>query len=89
MSGHKSDGESTQGAIMKPGREGPTVPVQLRGGLRNPYRTVTHAGITTIRMAGGTMCIDNVPDTSSMAMSRTFPYRHREMTSEGSAQSPH
>jgi hypothetical protein len=53
MSGHKSDGESTQGAIMKPGREGPTVPVQLRGGLRNPYRTVTHAGITTIRMAGG------------------------------------
>jgi hypothetical protein len=26
-------GESTQGAIVKSGREGPTIPVQLHGGL--------------------------------------------------------
>jgi hypothetical protein len=25
-----------QGAIVKPGREGPTVPIQLHGGLRGP-----------------------------------------------------
>jgi hypothetical protein len=29
-------------------------------------------GTTTVRMAGGTVCIDNAPDTSSMDMSRTF-----------------
>jgi hypothetical protein len=74
---------------VKPGREGPTIPVQLRGGLRSPNRTVTHAGTTTIHMARVAACIDNAPDTSSMAMSMTFPYRHREMASEGSAQSPH
>jgi hypothetical protein len=44
--------ESTQEAIVKPGREGPIVPVLLRGGLRSPNRTVTPAGTTTIRMAG-------------------------------------
>jgi hypothetical protein len=32
-----------------------------------------------IRMAGGAACIDNVTDTSSMAMSRTFHCR----TSQG------
>jgi hypothetical protein len=58
---------------VKPGREGPTVPVQLCGGLRSPNKTVTTAGTTTIRMVGGAVCIDNAPDTSSMAMSRTFP----------------
>jgi hypothetical protein len=57
---------------MKPGREGPTVPVQVCGGLRSPNRTVTHAGTTTIRMADGAMCIDNVSDTSSTALSRIF-----------------
>jgi hypothetical protein len=65
---------------VKPGREGPTVPVQLHGGLRRPNMTVTHAGTTTIRMAGGAACIDNAPDTSSMAISKTF---------EESLQSPH
>jgi hypothetical protein len=40
-------------AIMKPGREGLTVPVQRCGGLLNPNRTVTHVGITTIRMVEG------------------------------------
>jgi hypothetical protein len=54
------------------GREGPTVPVQLRGGLRSPNRTVTPAGTTTIRMAGGAKCIDNSSDTSSIALSRIF-----------------
>jgi hypothetical protein len=61
----------------------------LCDGLRSPNRTVTPAGTTTIRMAGGTACIDNAPDTSSMAMSRTFPCRLREMAYEVSAQSPH
>jgi hypothetical protein len=59
---------------VKPGREGPTVPVQLRGGLRSPNRTVTHLGTTTIRMAGGRggTCIDYGSDTSSTALSRVF-----------------
>jgi hypothetical protein len=46
---------------VKPGRERLTVPVQLRGGLRSPNRTVTHVGTITIRMAGGAACIDNTP----------------------------
>jgi hypothetical protein len=54
---------------VKPGREGPTIPVQLRGGLRSPNRTVTPTGSTIIRMAGGAVCIYNAPNTSSMAMS--------------------
>jgi hypothetical protein len=74
---------------VKLGREGPTVPVQLRGDLRSPNMTVTPAGTTTIRMAGGAACIDSAPDTSSMAMSRTFRCCHREKASEGSVQSPH
>jgi hypothetical protein len=73
-----------RGAIVKPGRVRPTVPVQLHGGLRSPNRTVNPTGTTTIRMAGGVVYIDNAPDTSSMAMSRTFRYRHREKASEGS-----
>jgi hypothetical protein len=71
------------------GREGPTVSVQLRGGLQSPNRTITPTGTTTIHMAGGAAYIDNAPDTSLMAMFRTFPCCHREMASEGSAQSPH
>jgi hypothetical protein len=69
---------------VKPCMEGPTIPVQLRGGLRSPNRTVTHAGTTIIRMAGGTACIDNAHDNSSMAMSRTLRCHHREEASEGS-----
>jgi hypothetical protein len=57
---------------VKPGREGPTIPVQLRGGLRNPNRTGTPTGTTTICMAGGTTCIDNASDTSSIVLSRIF-----------------
>jgi hypothetical protein len=68
---------------VKLGREGPTVSVQLRDGLRSPNRIVTPTGTTTIRMARGTACIDNAPETSSMAMSRTFPYRHRDMPLRG------
>jgi hypothetical protein len=64
--------ESTQGAIVKPGKEGPTVMVQLCGGLKSPNRTVTPAGTTTIRMAGGATCIDNASDTSSTALYRIF-----------------
>jgi hypothetical protein len=37
---------------VKSGREGPTIPVQLRGGLQSPNKTVTPAGTTTVRMAG-------------------------------------
>jgi hypothetical protein len=74
---------------VKLGREGPTVPVQLGGDLQSPSMTVTPAGTTIIRMAGGAACIDNAPDTSSMAMSRTFRCLHREKASEGSVQSPH
>jgi hypothetical protein len=55
-----------------PGREGSTIPVQLRGGLQSPNRTVTPAGTTTIRMAGGATCIDNAFDTTSTALSRIF-----------------
>jgi hypothetical protein len=69
---------------VKPGREGPTVPVQLRGALQSPNMIVTPTGTTTIRMAGGAACIDNALDTSSMAMSRSFRYHHREKASEGS-----
>jgi hypothetical protein len=69
---------------VKPGREGPTVLVQLRGGLQRPNRTVTPVGTKTIRMAGGATCIDNALDTSSMAMSRTFHCHHREKASKGS-----
>jgi hypothetical protein len=57
---------------VKPGREGPTVPVQLRGGLRSPNKTVTPAGTTTIRMDEGATCIDNASDTSLIAVSRIF-----------------
>jgi hypothetical protein len=74
---------------VKPGREGPTIPVQLHGGLRSPTRTVTPAGSTIIYMAGGASCIDNASDNSLMAMSRTFYCHHREKASEGSVQSPH
>jgi hypothetical protein len=71
-------------AIMKTGREGPTVSVQLHGGLQSTNMTVSPTGTTTKCMAKDAASIDNAPDTSSMAMSRTFPYRHREMASEGS-----
>jgi hypothetical protein len=64
--------ESTQEAIVKPGKEGPTVPVQLRGGLQNPNRTVTPVGTTIIHKAEGAMCIDNTSDTTSTALSRIF-----------------
>jgi hypothetical protein len=84
-----SSKESTQGAIVKPGREGPNVLVQLRGGLQSPNRTVTPTGTTTIWMTGGVACIDNAPNTSLVAMSRTLPCHHRDMASEGSAHSPH
>jgi hypothetical protein len=54
------------------GREGPTVPVQLCGGLQSPNRTVTPADTTIIRTAGGAMCIDNASDTTSSELSRIF-----------------
>jgi hypothetical protein len=57
---------------VKLGRERPTIPVQLRGGLRSSNRTITALGITTIRMVGGATCIDNASDTSSTALSRIF-----------------
>jgi hypothetical protein len=62
--------ESTQGDIVKPGREEPTVLIQLCGGLRSPNRNVTPVGTTTIRMGGGAMCIDNASDTSLTTLSR-------------------
>jgi hypothetical protein len=71
---------------VKPGREEPIVPVQLRDGLRSPNMTVTPVGITTIRMAGGAAYIYNVPDTLLMAMSSTFHCYHMEKASEGSVQ---
>jgi hypothetical protein len=61
------------------GREGPTIPVQLCGGLGSPNRTITPTGTTTVCMVEGAACVDNPPDTSSMDMSRTFRYR----TSQG------
>jgi hypothetical protein len=57
---------------VRPGREGPTIPVQLRGGLQNPNMTVTPVGTTTIRMVGGATCMDNAFDTTSTALSRIF-----------------
>jgi hypothetical protein len=62
----------TQGAIVKSGREGLTVPVQLRGGLGSPNMSVTPAGTTTARMAEGTTCIDNGSDTTTTALYRIF-----------------
>jgi hypothetical protein len=64
--------ESIQGAIVKPGRERPTVLVQLCGGLQSPNRTVSPMGTTTIRTAGGTTCIDNASDISSTALCKIF-----------------
>jgi hypothetical protein len=64
---------------VKSGRGGPNVPVQLCGGLKSPNRTLTPVGTTTVSMAGGTVCIENAPDTSLMSMSGTFDYR----TSQG------
>jgi hypothetical protein len=55
---------------VRPGREGPTVPVQLHGGLQSPNMTVTPVGTTTIRMIGGATCIDNASDTTSTTLSR-------------------
>jgi hypothetical protein len=54
------------------GRERPTVPVQVHGGLQSPNMTVTPTGTTTIRMIGGATCIDNAFDTNSTALSRIF-----------------
>jgi hypothetical protein len=60
---------------VKSGREEPNVSVQLHDGLQSPNRTVTPMGTTTVCMAGGATCIDNVSDTSPMAMSMTIRYR--------------
>jgi hypothetical protein len=57
---------------VKSGREGPTIPVQLRGGSQSPNRTVTPVGTTIVHMAGGATCIDNASDTTSTALSRIF-----------------
>jgi hypothetical protein len=64
--------ECQQGAIVKPGRERPTILVHLRGGLQSPNRTVTPAGTTTSHIAGGTTYTDNASKTSSVALSRIF-----------------
>jgi hypothetical protein len=64
--------ETTQGAIVKLGREGPTVPIQLCGGLQSPNMIVTPTGTTTIRMAEGATCIDSASNTSSTVLSRIF-----------------
>jgi hypothetical protein len=64
---------------VKSGREGPTELVQLRGVLQSPNRTVTSASTTIVRMAGGVACIHIAPDSSLMALSRTYRYR----TSQG------
>jgi hypothetical protein len=57
---------------VRPGREGPTVSVQLRFGLQSHNRTVTPAGMIAICMAGSATCIDNASDTTSTALSRIF-----------------
>jgi hypothetical protein len=59
-------------AIVRPAREGPTIPVQLRGGLQSPNRIVTPVSTTTISMAGGATCIDNASDIMSTSLSRIF-----------------
>jgi hypothetical protein len=57
---------------VKPGSEGPTVPVQLHGGLQSPNMTITPADTTTIRMARGATCIGNASDTSLTTLSSIF-----------------
>jgi hypothetical protein len=57
---------------MNSGREEPTILIQLRGGLQSPNMTITHAGTTIVRMAGGATCIDNASDATSTALSRIF-----------------
>jgi hypothetical protein len=57
---------------VRPGREGPTIPVQLRGGLQSHNMTVTPVGATTIHMAGGTTYIHNASDITSTTLSRIF-----------------
>jgi hypothetical protein len=60
---------------VKSGREGSTIPIQLRGRLRSPNMTVTHAG--TIDNPYGRRRREHrqYPDTSLMAMYRTFRCR--------------
>jgi hypothetical protein len=64
---------------VKQSIDGPTVPASYMV----DYEALTELLLLwvpqTIRMAGGATCIDNAPNTSSMAMSRTFCYR----TSQG------
>jgi hypothetical protein len=57
---------------VKPAREGPTIPVQLRGGLQSTNKIVTPAGTITLRISRGATCIDNASDTSSTTVSRIF-----------------
>jgi hypothetical protein len=60
---------------VKPSREGPTVPIQLRAGLQSPNRIVTPAGTTTICMARSTTRIDNASYT--IDVSYAAPQAHR------------
>jgi hypothetical protein len=55
---------------VKPGTERPTVPVQLRGGLWSPNRTVTPTGTITIHMAESSI-------TKSQSSSYTHDTKHR------------
>jgi hypothetical protein len=57
---------------VKPGREGPTAPVQLCGGLPSPNKIVTPACTTTIHMAVDATSTDNASDTSSTTVSKIF-----------------
>jgi hypothetical protein len=42
-------------AIVKSSRDGPTIPVQLRGGLGSPNKIVTPVGTTTIHIYNKTI----------------------------------
>jgi hypothetical protein len=64
---------------VKPSREGPTVLVQVHGGLRSPYMTITPAGTKNNPYGQGHRVHKQCPHTSSMAMFRTF----RRRTSQG------
>jgi hypothetical protein len=59
-------------AIVKSGREGPTILVHLRGGLQSPNRAVTPAGTTTVHMPEGATYTDNASDTTSTTLSMIF-----------------
>jgi hypothetical protein len=73
---------------VKPGREGPTAPFQLHGGLQSPNMTVTPVGTTTIHMAE-TPSAQTMPPTPHRLHYLRSSARSKRLAFEGSSNSLH